>query len=147
MWRKKKVIVLSVILATVVLAGSLGGIVLAQSVTTTPTVDQNKTILARVAAILGIDQQKLVSAFAQAEKEARADKVDTYLNNLVTQGKITQQQADQYKQWLQSQPSIPGLPGTPNCPMGRNMPHFRGGFGGMMPKFPGKTVNPPLQNQ
>jgi len=103
MWRSKKLIV-AVLAATVLLVGSIGGLALAQ--TESASDSSGKTLLARVAAILGIDQQKLENAFAQAQREMRDEALDKYLKNLVDQGKITQEQADQYKKWWQSRPDV-----------------------------------------
>ena len=66
-------------------------------------------LLARVAQILNIDVQKLKDAFKQAITELRAEKQNTELQNLVTSGKLTQDQADQLKAWLDSRPDIPGV--------------------------------------
>ncbi|MBI4286065.1 MAG: hypothetical protein HY670_09260 [Chloroflexi bacterium] len=73
-------------------------------------IPMDKTLLAKVATILGIEQQKLADAFAQAKREAQEAALDAYLQKLVEQGKITQEQADQYKAWLKSKPDVP-LPG------------------------------------
>ena len=70
-------------------------------------------------------------AFAQAQSDMRNEALDNYLKNLVSQGKITQQQADQYKQWWQSRPDTTQLEqqlrqwqeGRPDVPV-------PGGFGG-----------------
>ena len=99
MWRSKKFII-GAVLAVVVLAGSLGGVALAQ--TESVSDGSGKTLLARVAEILGIDQQKLEDAFAQA----RTDMRDEAFQKLVDEGKITQEQADQYKVWLQARPDM-----------------------------------------
>ncbi len=118
MWRSKKLLIIAV-LAAVVLAGSIGGIALAQTGSADNTTS-GTTLLARVAAILGIDQQKVEDAFAQAQRQMQEEALDNYLKNLVDQGKITQEQADQYKAWVQARPDLPlgfGLRGD-------------GGFGG-----------------
>ena len=67
MWRSKKFIVVA-LLAVVVLVGSTAGIVLAQE---NGDDSQPKTLLARVAEILSIDQQKLEDAFIQAQSDMR----------------------------------------------------------------------------
>ena len=120
MLRGKRFVIIG-LLAAVVLVGSLAGLALAQTVDT----GQPQTLLARVAAILGIDQQKVEGAFAQAQREMQNEALDSYLKNLVDQGKITQQQADQYKSWWQARPDTL-LPG----PSGRDF-GFRGFRGGM----------------
>jgi hypothetical protein len=98
MWRSKK-FVLVALLAVVVLVGSIGGVALAQE---NEEGKPRVTLLARVAEILGIDQQQVEDAFAQARSEAR----DNRIQDLVDQGKITQEQADQYKAWLQARPDM-----------------------------------------
>jgi len=103
MWRRKKFIVVAV-LAAVILAGSVGGVALAQ--TGNGDDSQPKTLIARVAEILGIDQQKLEDAFAQARSEMRDEALDSYLHDLVEQGTITEEQAVQYKAWWQARPDI-----------------------------------------
>ncbi len=101
MLRGKRFVIIG-LLAAVVLVGSLAGLALAQTVDT----GQPQTLLARVATILGIDQQKVEDAFSQAQKEMQNEALDSYLKNLVDQGKITQQQADQYKAWWQARPDM-----------------------------------------
>ena len=105
MLRRKRFVIIG-LLAAVVLVGSLAGLALAQTVDT----GQPQTLLARVAAILGIDQQKLQDAVTQAQGQMRDEAVDSYLKNLVEQGRITQQQADRYKSWWQARPDtlLPG---------------------------------------
>lgn len=113
-WRSKKFIIITVLAVIVVVTATFGGIALAQaggSGTTSSSKTSGNPLLARVAAILGIDQQKLENAFAQARSEAREQALDNYLKKLVAQGKITQQQADQYKAWWNSRPNLPVGPG------------------------------------
>jgi len=103
MWRSKKFIV--AVLIAVVLVGSMGGVIFAQ--TENGDDSQPKTLLVRVAEILGIDQQKLEDAFTQARSEMQDEALDSRLQNLVNEGKITQEEADQYKVWLQARPDTP----------------------------------------
>lgn len=126
--RKKKFIIVG-LLVLVVLGGTLGGIGIAQandqSTNQTSTTSQLSTLLDKVASIyqqntgVAIDSQELAKAFTQAQKEMRSTALDNYLNNLVTKGIITQDQANQFKTWLDSKPNIPIGPG------------FKGGFHGM----------------
>ena len=88
MWRRKKFIIIG-LLATVLLVGSIGGVALAQ--TENGDASQPTTLLARVAEILGIDQQKLEDAFAQAQSEMRDEALDSRLQKLVDEGKITEE--------------------------------------------------------
>ena len=143
MWRKKKWIIIAAAAAVLILVvGTLGVVAYAQ--TTTPTQPgQGKTILSRVATILGIDQKKVEDAFAQAQKEQQDDAVSARLQAMVTAGKLTQQQADDYKAWLKARPAVPpglGLPMGPN--MGPKSPMRMPGFRGM-PGFPKPPVPSP----
>lgn len=148
---KKKFIVTGV-LATVLLVGSIGGVALAQVgkvadspsriLLTSDNASQTKTLLARVAEKLGISQQELEDAFAQARSEMRDEALDRYLQKLIDEGKITQEQADQYKAWLQARPDFEPFQqalqewreAKPDVPLAGHFGHFRGhGFrGGMM---------------
>jgi hypothetical protein len=115
-WRSKKFIIIAVLAVIVVLVGSTAGIVLARAgsggdsqtgvTQASDNVSQSKTLLARVAAILGIDQQTVENAFAQAQRETQEEALDNWLKKLVDEGKITQAQADEYKQWWQSRPDM-----------------------------------------
>ena len=107
MWRKKRWGIVLVLGIVALLFGILSGVVLAQNESTGDS--SGKTLLARVAAILGIEQQEVEDAFTQAQKEMRDEALDNQLKSLVEKGKMTQEQAGQYKQWWQSKPDIPGL--------------------------------------
>lgn len=104
MWRRKKFLLVG-LLAAVLLVGSIGGVVLAQ--TENGDDSQPKTLLARVAEILGIDQQKVEDAFTQAKSEMRTEALQNRFQNFVDQGEITQGEADQYEEWLESRPDVP----------------------------------------
>jgi hypothetical protein len=95
-------LLLSSVLAVTMVVGS-AGVVLADDGQNS----QGKAggLLARVAQILNIDVQKLKDAFTQALTEMRTERQNTGLQNLVSSGKLTQEQADQLKTWLDSRPS------------------------------------------
>lgn len=139
MWRSKKFIV--IVLAAVLVVGSSVGVMLAadDGNGSLPKA-QHAALLDRVCAIYEentgttIDQQALQDAFAQARNEMREEALDKYLQKLVDKGKITQQQADQYKEWWQSKPDIQ-LPRPPR-------PGFGGDHG---PCFGGRPC-PPRNN-
>jgi uncharacterized membrane protein len=118
--KKKNLIIVSIVVTVVILVGGiLGGVVYAQSGSTTTTSPATTstakdTLLAKVAAILGIDEAKLESAFTQAQQEIQTDALNTRLQKLVEAGKLTQEEADKYLKWWQSQPALPeglNLPG------------------------------------
>ncbi len=103
MWRRKKIIIIG-LLATVLLVGSVGGVAFAQ--TENGDDSQPKTLLARVAEKLEIGQQELEDAFAEAKSEMRDEALDSYLQKLIDAGKITEEEAVQYKAWLQAKPDM-----------------------------------------
>jgi hypothetical protein len=120
MWRSKKFILIG-LLTVVVVGGTLGGIAIAQANdqnnNRTDNASQFSTLLDKVASIyqqntgVAIDSQELAKAFTQAQGEMRDAALDKYLNNLVEKGKITQDQANQFKTWLNSRPDVPIGPG------------------------------------
>jgi uncharacterized membrane protein len=156
MWRSRKwVIAIVLALVVIVAAGITGGVVYAQSPSTTPTPtpsgtttpnDEEKTITDRVAEILGLDSKTVEDAFAQAKQEIADEAVKARLDKLVEAGKLTQAQADQYYQWWQSRPDMPEgfmMPDGANMKRGAMM---GSGFGGKgcfeFRGFPGKGVAP-----
>ncbi len=158
MWKSKKFIILGAVLAVVIVIVATAGVALAAD-PPKPGTGPGQEIMARVAQILGIDQQKLADAFKQATTEFRTahprPTLDQRLDQLVKDGKITQQQADQLKaweakkpavdpkanqafqDWLKSRPSIQ-LPGPGGTPGPGFFPRFRFPFGGPKPPPPPK---------
>ena len=135
MWRNKKAILMAV-LATVVLAGIIGGVALAQTQNgdDTQPVDSRGALLDRVCEIYeqntgtAINPGDLNEAFAQAQRDMRTEALQNRLQNLVDQGKITQGEAEQYLEWWQSRPDVP-MPGPFGKGFGGHGP--RGGMCGM----------------
>ena len=93
------------------------------------------SLFARVATILGIQEQALKDAFTKAQREIQMEALTERLKKQVEQGKITQQQADQYLQWWQARPdSLPGHPWALGGRFGGPPGWFKGHrLGGMMP--------------
>jgi len=93
------------------------------------TTDRHQALLDRACAIyeektgVAIDSAQLKDALDQAQSEMRDEALESRLQNLVDEGKITQEEADQYLEWWQSRPDIElPLPG----------PGGHGPGGGMM---------------
>ena len=127
MWKSKRFVVIAVIVA-IVLVGTVAGVALAQT-SDGPATTPPKTFAGRVAAILGIDQQKVEDAFAKANRDIADEALSGKLDALVKSGKMTQEQADKYKSWWQSRPdTMPGL----------------GQKGPLAPRFGGRMFRPPL---
>ena len=135
MWRSKKFIITAII-TVVALAAILGGYAVANAddQNTNPAPNAFSSLLDKVASIYqqntgkAIDPQELSKAFTQAQQSLRTDALDKYLNDLVTKGKITQDQADQYKAWMKANPDFPIGPGFKGMPGGFS--RFGGKFGG-----------------
>jgi hypothetical protein len=149
---KKKFLIIGV-LCVVVLAGVLGGFAIANAddINTKQT-----TFMDKVAEIYqkdtgnALDAQALQKAFTEAGAALKTDAMNQFLQKLVDNGKITQEQADawkawmdarpanaltdEFKTWMESRPDIPGMfgSGTPGSGKSNIMPFGgRRGFGMM----------------
>ena len=73
--------------------------------------DSNASKLAiKVAVILGLDTAVVDDAIKQARRELRDEAGQKKLNALVEKGRLTQERADEYLNWIQSRPEgIPGI--------------------------------------
>ena len=60
--------------------------------------------VARVASILGLGEDTVSDAMEQAKQEMYAERLEAWLDEMVEAGKITQAQADEYKDWLENRP-------------------------------------------
>jgi type VI protein secretion system component VasK len=139
MWKNKKVILIA--LLVVVIAAGTAVVAFAQSgngdqtATPTPTQDRVQTLLDKVGQIYqqntgtALDTVQLKTAFEQAGKEMQTDAMNTYLKGLVDKGKITQAQADEYAQWMQSKPADLSGSQLPGMGFGGGMRGGRGGHG------------------
>ena len=99
MWKRKKFIIPLVVAG--VLAGSLAGAAFAQEgdeVGPPP----GGTLIERLAEKLGIGQSELETAFAEVRSEMR----NSRLQELVEQGRLTQEEADQFGEWRQARPDM-----------------------------------------
>lgn len=152
MWRSKKFIIIAV-LTVLVLGVALGGVAMAQAddEDTPPQAANGSSLLEKVAEIyeentgVAIDAQELEKAFTEAGQAIRDEALDNYLQKLVDDGKITQEQADQFKAWLESKPTMmtdefkAWLDARPDIPalFGPDKAIRMGPFGGMH-RGPGK---------
>jgi predicted phosphoribosyltransferase len=130
MWRSKKFIIIAVSVA-VLLVGSIGGVVLAAD---NGDDSQPKArcgaLLEKVCTIyeqntgVTIDQEALKEAFSQAASEMRTEAMQNRpevgpeamqnrLQNLVDEGKITQEQMKALQEWWDSKPDVPFGFGSP----------------------------------
>ena len=121
MWRSKKFIVIAV-LAAMVLAGSISGVVLAAD-----NGDDSQpgakygALLERVCEIYeqntgdSIDADELQNAFVQVKREMQDAAIEARLANMVENGVIDETQAEELQEWWESRPEAmpfgPGLRG------------------------------------
>src|SRR4030043_430323 len=105
--RKVQKFVLAIVLVAIMLISSVPAIALAQE---DETPERRGALIAQVAAILGIDQQELENAMKQAQLELREGNLDTRLQELIADGTLTQQQANELESWLNARPDVPNIP-------------------------------------
>jgi hypothetical protein len=134
-FKKKPLIITLVAIAATV--GITTGLVFAQDEgDATQPEAQHEALLDRVCEIyedntgVAIDPQALQDAFTQAQDEIMAEAMQNRLDALVEKGIITQEEADQLKEWWEAKPeiSLPGHPLLGGGPGGRFGPGL-GGFG------------------
>ena len=123
---KRKWLVIPLILA-ILSAAIMGGMALAQDGDTDPS-PKKLSLHDRVAELLSVTPEELENAFKQAASEARAAKIENHLQGLVDKGLIDQDQADEYKEWLDNMPEGFKLPLTG---------HGFGNFEFRLPRFKG----------
>jgi hypothetical protein len=171
MWRSKKFVIIAVVVV-LVLGTVLGSVLVANANDSGTTQTQKDILLDKVAQIYQqntgttIDPQELQKAFQQAGQALQDEALDNYLQKLIDDGKITNDQADQFKAWLkdrptfptdefknwiQSRPDIPGLFGQngdnptslgPNGMMQRGFGMMKRGFGNMFGGWCGPDASP-----
>ncbi len=96
---KKRWLIGSVLAALMVFAIT-GGVIMAQE-----TSDSKRSgFAARVADILGLEADTVEDAMEQAKKEMFEEHLDAKLAAMVSSGRITQEQADEYRAWIESKP-------------------------------------------
>ncbi|MBF8268120.1 MAG: hypothetical protein HW388_1628 [Dehalococcoidia bacterium] len=100
------------LLVGVLTLGIMGGTALAQEDGTgadTPL----KSFAARVAGILGLPEAQVQDAMKQAATEMQDEAVQRKLDKLVEKGRLTLEQATEYKAWYDSRPDgmLPGFGG------------------------------------
>jgi hypothetical protein len=150
MMRKHQIkmkILLPVAATMVAIAVFTGGAVMAQEHGTGET-GAVPSFASRVAAILGLNEADVQNAMEQAQTEMRDEATRNRLDSLVEQGRLTQPQADEYYDWLQSRPQgVPGFgdrgPGSEFEGHGHRRGHGMKGPRGMFGapgEIPGRTA-------
>jgi hypothetical protein len=102
-----KKIVLATVLVATMLISSAPAIALAQE---GEAPEHQGAIMSQVAEILGIDQEELENALKQAQMELREEGLDARVQELISEGTLTQEQANEFKAWMEAKPDIPMVP-------------------------------------
>ena len=137
---KKKPLVITLI-AIAAAVGITTGVVFAQDEEETQPGARHEALLERVCDIyedntgVAIEPEALKDAFVAAQGEMMAEAMESYLDKLVEEGVITQEEADQLKEWWEARPDTPlsrgpmfrGAPGGPRLggfgsPRGQGLP-------------------------
>jgi uncharacterized membrane protein len=119
--RKRKWFIPVVTVSVLLIGGIVGGVVVAADDSSSniedqsQATDQNQALLDRACAIyeeetgVTIDPEQLKDALKQARSEIQDEALESRLQNLVDEGIMTQEEADNYLEWWQSRPDV-GLP-------------------------------------
>jgi hypothetical protein len=105
--KRIKKIVFATVLVTTMLIASAPAIALAQE---GQAPERQGAMMSQVAEILGVDQEDLENAFKQAQTEAREENLEARLQELIAEGTLTQEQANEFKAWMEAKPDIPMVP-------------------------------------
>jgi N12 class adenine-specific DNA methylase len=105
--RKIQKFVLATVLVAIMLISSAPAIAMAQG---NKAPERRGALIAQVAEILGIDQQELENALKQAQMELREETLDARLQELIAEGTLTQEQANQLESWINARPDAPNIP-------------------------------------
>ncbi|MBN1855601.1 MAG: hypothetical protein JW846_01450 [Dehalococcoidia bacterium] len=106
--KNRKKLLIGVLVATMALVGTIAGTVSADD---EGNGNQGNGLMARVAEILGIDQQDVENAFIQANEEMRTERQEQMeaaraerIQGLIDEGVVTQEQVEEWEAWLESRP-------------------------------------------
>lgn len=101
--RKHKKFLVIAVAAALVLTVGLTTVALADS-TSDGDNGPVRTFISKVASILGLGEEQVADAFEQARQEIRDEAQGQCLQDAVEEGRITEEEADQIRQWWQNRP-------------------------------------------
>jgi uncharacterized membrane protein len=116
--KKRRWFVPVVVVSVLLIGGVVGGVIVAADDSSSnieeqsQATDRKQALLERVRAIyeentgVAIDSEQLQDALKQARSELRDEALENWLQNLVNDGKITDQEANQFLEWWQSRPDV-----------------------------------------
>ncbi len=135
---KRMKFLVAVLVAILLLTVGGTAMVMAEEPTPTPE-PSNNGLLARVAEKLGVSQEELSNAFRQARQEMREEAFTGFLDKAVEEGRLTEEEADEIKEWWEQKPEVLGSNLFPRAfgPAAPRLQHMRGGHrGGHRPMPP-----------
>ena len=100
-------IVLATVLVAVMLIASMPVIALAQD---DEAHGPPGALLTHAAEILNIDQEELENALKQAQTGLREEAFENRIKELIDEGTLTQEQANELKAWMEAKPDVPMVP-------------------------------------
>ena len=107
MSKKVKVLISALVIAVLLTVGATTMVMAeGEEETTPPPETSENALLARVADILGIDEEDLINAFEQAQQEMCGEAFINRLNQAVEEGLITREQADEIIEWRGQKPEV-----------------------------------------
>jgi len=143
MWQDWKfIVIVALLVVTIAVGGTLGGIALARSNSNNADHSQTMNTLMQEAATLFQENTNnadntpgLGKFFNQDKQTLKSDAIDSILTKLVENGVITQEQADQFKAWWNSRPDMPAFNGQNAQPGMRFFGMMHGGNSGFGFRF------------
>jgi len=112
--KRSRKILLAVLLSVVVVAGTIGGIALASDDEEDAVpADGFGNLIEKVSQIYqdktgtALDTEKLEESFIEARNQIRTESREQLRQRLIDEGRITQEQLDEFDKWLESRPDFP----------------------------------------
>ena len=111
--RRSRKFIVAVVVGSLAVVGTIGGVVLADdSGDDGGPLALCGTLWDKVCTIYAdktgdvVDSEALKDAFVQARSQLQAEALESRLQMLVEEGRITQDEADAYREWLQEKPDM-----------------------------------------
>lgn len=103
---KRVKVLVSLLVAVLMLVASGTAVAMAQEEEEPAPPVESNGLFTRVAEILDIPEEDLIDAFGQARQEMREEVFLNALDKAVGEGIITQEEADELKEWWEQKPDV-----------------------------------------
>jgi len=101
----RKKLIIGALVTTLALGGVLFG-AMAVSADSEDAAAGGETLMARVAAKLGISQESLENAFQEATREMMEERQNARLDRMVEEGVMTEDEANEFRAWWDARPDM-----------------------------------------